>query len=83
MRNHTACECECQWKSDEDCKVINPNYVKDDNSCSCRCPVVSNCDYNQEFDYKSCKCVCNKEQYSNQISVCKRRNLTWNEDTCR
>ena len=28
--NHTDCQCQCQWQTDEDCKAVNPNYVKNE-----------------------------------------------------
>lgn len=30
--NHTDCQCQCQWQTDQDCKAVNPNYVKNENA---------------------------------------------------
>jgi hypothetical protein len=83
VQNHTDCECKCQWESDEDCKSINPNFVKSADFCSCVCPQAVKCDAHQEFDKESCKCVCNRKNYSKLETTCRSRNMRWNEDTCK
>ena len=83
VQNHTDCECKCQFQSDEDCKSINPNFVKSAEFCSCVCPQAVKCDAQHEFDKESCKCICNKKNYSKLEATCRSRNMRWNEDSCK
>ena len=83
VTNHTECQCMCQWKSDEDCKKINPNYVKSMNYCECECPKVVICSAYHEFDKETCACKCKIEKFSRMEHNCRTRGLFWNDKDCR
>lgn len=83
VKNHTACECQCQYNTDESCKEINPNYIRDPYSCGCICPGNRYCGPFHEFDETNCTCICNRSKYSNLEQICRARNFYWNESNCR
>jgi len=83
VKNHTGCECQCQWQTDDDCKAVNPGYVKDEHACGCVCPKELQCSAYHEFDKTTCKCVCNREKYGKIETTCKNRNMKWNDNICR
>ena len=83
VANHTECQCMCQWESDEDCKKINPNFVKSLSFCECECPEVMDCDALHEFDRNTCGCKCRSDTFGRLEKSCRTRGFSWNELSCR
>jgi hypothetical protein len=83
VSNHTECQCQCQWDTDQDCKKINPNFVKSPFSCECVCPEEQTCDAYHEFDKDACVCKCKKEKFSRMEQACKARGFVWNDTYCK
>ena len=81
--NHTDCECRCKWKSDDDCKKVNQNFVKIAGECKCGCRQELACRSKHEFDEKSCSCVCRRSAFSKMEDVCRLRNYAWNAIECK
>jgi hypothetical protein len=83
VKNETQCECKCPFQTDQDCKIINKNFVLDEFDCGCSCPQKLFCNLFQQFDENNCKCVCNKEKFSKIESSCIALGLKWNDIDCR
>lgn len=81
--NHTDCECQCQWKNDQDCQKINSNLVKNPHACECSCPEEVHCDAYHQFDRESCKCKCKERYYSRLQQSCEFKGFDWNEEICK
>lgn len=83
VQNHTSCECQCIWKTDEDCQKENPNFIKNPDACECICPEEMICSNFHEFDQETCSCKCKKNKFSKLEQICKTRGFDWNEEFCR
>lgn len=81
--NHTDCQCQCQWQTDQDCKAVNPNYVKNENACECVCPTEMYCGPLREFDSETCSCKCRKANFARLEQSCKIRGFTWSDQNCK
>lgn len=83
VSNHTECQCQCAWESDDDCKKVNKNYVKSQYECACECPEELSCDPFHEFDREHCSCKCRKDKFFKLEQACKAKGFNWNDDSCR
>lgn len=81
--NHTDCQCQCQWRSDEDCKAMNPNLIRNPHACECTCPEELYCDPFHQFDQDSCSCKCLKEVFGRLEKNCELRGFNWNDEKCK
>lgn len=83
VSNHTDCQCQCQWKNDEDCREENPNLIRNPQACECICPETLYCDAFHQFDQESCKCKCRQDIFSRLEQNCDFRGFYWNDDSCK
>jgi hypothetical protein len=83
VSNHTECQCQCAWDSDEDCKKVNKNYVKSQYECACECPEELSCSAFHEFDREHCSCKCRKDKFLKLEQACKAKGFNWNDDSCK
>lgn len=81
--NHTECQCQCQWKNDDDCRTVNPNLIRNPLACECICPEEMYCDAFHQFDKESCSCKCRKDIFSRLETNCKMRGFHWNDLNCK
>ena len=82
--NHTECQCQCQWATNEDCRRVNKYFVKSTSACECECPEEVSCDAFHEFDKASCSCKCRRDKFARLEQSCKNKpGFNWSEDHCR
>lgn len=81
--NHTECQCQCQWDTSEDCKKLNPNFVKSDQFCECVCPEELQCSAFHEFDREMCICRCKRDKFERLEEQCRSKGFSWNTSVCR
>lgn len=81
--NHTECQCQCQWNTNDDCRKVNPNFVKSIHQCECVCPETLYCDAFHQFDKETCGCVCRQDRFAKIQQTCIFRNFNWNAEKCK
>ena len=83
VMNHTECQCQCQWKSNADCRNINQNFVLNPHACECICPEEIPCDAKHEFHQNTCSCKCKDSVYGRLEQNCIMRGFKWNDALCK